>query len=929
MQVVRLPCDLKSLASVSDSSNIQNNLRDSTHVCETVEGLTIDTSNETAGVTTFVQEACQAVAVMGEHYVPPNTATDQADIQDLKAFLARPVTVARGTFTAGTTGRLSSHQFDSALFATLLPAHLRRLTGAFGIRMKMIYTLQTASTPFNQGIFALAFQYGATSNSSPLPTNNWDRGTLSCSVTNLPHVRLDLSNTTMIQLHVPYIYHGDFLPIGDPDLANNLWDYGRLSLTTVAPARLGTGVNAATYSILLHFEDVEIVGAVPSVQTTVTLQSGRKKSNPMVEEFENDAYPFSSAVHASSRAVSWVAKGVPSLSSIAGPAAWFLGKAAGLVRYFGYSRPPVMDPPMRVLELGNALDCNVDEPSAAATVGPFAGNSLSISPAFAFNDVDEMSLNYVLSQWSQIRSFQLTTSNGPNSLVYVAPICLDTFWFRSTLTGGAPYCQIAWPRFTSAGNTWNSAFPSNLLFFGSMFRYWRGDLEFRFSFSKTKMHSGRVMVSHVPCVAQSSLLGLPAPGTTSGFVNNDGYSAIFDLKDENVFTFTVPYMNSVPYTKYEQAIGSLVMHVLDTINGPSNVSTAVDVVVEVRAKPNFELARLMQPRYVGNVSATVLQSGVKSSSRPDTPAQMCIGEVVSSIKQMIMVPKCTSIAGTAGTILQTFVMPWYHYNVGNPLTPGPAQLAREAFSMPGLIAKCYTYVRGGTEVHLYASAPMLTFAGNGSSINFPLTTGGINPGASSDPRVMNSAPYAHFRFPGYAPWARILSGAWDYVTWASNALTFAYASTTDSVDTIPKIAVIPSTTGTFYMSRAAADDAMAGLFIGPIPLMLPLAPAGTVWDPDSLVQLQSGKRMGTAIPPSERAPLPSPFVVHVEEVRSPPDPAPPGLLTRTLRRVPSGRFQSGSNGVEPSLVAGKLTTILQDSPAVVNSILNLVEDLKR
>lgn len=806
-------------------------------VCSGIEGIGIDNpQTEVTGVTSLVQEACEQVSVLGAHYTKPTSENLQLDLQDLKEYFRRPRLILSGTFSLGTSLRITSIPMAvSDIFSTYFPNGLLRLTGVYGVRFHMVFTLQVATNPFHQGLLALAYQPLYDSSA----TTTFDRSSFSATVTNLPHVRLDLSQSTMVQLEIPFIYDHEFMVLreGDQD------DLGRLSLNSLLPIIAPAGTSPPTYKLLMHLENMELIGVYPEDTSTYVLQAGRK---PMNEEFENEAYPFSSSLSALSRSVKWISRGIPAISSIAGPTSWFLSKTAGAVRSFGFSKPQVQEPLMRVNRMAGVAEHNVDVPSATVMVGPMASNQLKVDPSFAFSDVDEMSFPYILGQWGQIYRASLTTSDAINTRLYTTVVSPSYFWFRAP---GAPSSgQYRAP--ILSGATANSFLPSHVFALASMFRQWRGSFKLRFTFSKTKMHGGRILCTYfpyrtigvygdaAPTVRVPLSVGtLPQPFTSS---------AIFDLRDNNVFEFDVPFVSKLPHVDFLDGTGFVTLTVLDPLQAPSVVSNSIDYLVEVKCNPDFEVSIPTAVRYPAHANGTPkYQSGRVVSTVASNVCELTVGESLNSVKQLISIPKASRQGFAANNaVTQMLIMPWFYQPLQSVLVPGPTNFTPEAFGFGGNIANWYIFARGSTDAHAYSTAVpklVLSFSAAPSNNNGVTTINTPNNvSAANLPTVFEySTGVAHCRFPAYMRLLRWVSTALNNNVWVgrivdANANPAIGSGDPSSSVVYPRLNVQNFTGATqpLHITRSAGDDAMLGLYCGPPPFALLSANSTASYDPD-------------------------------------------------------------------------------------------------
>lgn len=810
--------------------------------CDNIASLAISNGVESTGVTNFVQEACEAVDVLGKHYVGSALVSEQSEFQDLTQYFKRPRMIGNGALPTSVRNNVFNTQLTAnVIFASYFLNGFQRLSGVFGVRFKLVYTLQVAATPFHQGILALSFQYGN-------QNSTYTRCSQSATATNIPHVRLDLSTDTMVQLSVPYLAVPEFMSLGSS------FEYGTVALNIIGEIPSVAGLEPPTYRLYVHLEQLELIGASPQATVTTTLQSGKTLS-PIEKEFESEAYPLSSSVAAASRSLRFLARGVPSISSIAGPTSWFLQKASGAIRAFGYARPLVQTPALRMQPMTNVFENNVDVPGFGTMVGPMASNHLAVSPSFGATDVDEMSLAYVLSQYSQICYGAMNTGDTASTVLYASPVTPQVMWFRAP-SGPRPYCNVR-PLSQPTGNN-NAFIPSTLFFFSTMFRFWKGGFKYRFTFAKTKFHGGRVMASYIPYSAPSGATwGLPTPGTVlspealGGNTQPFGYSAIFDLRDGNVFEFEVPYASPLPWAQLADVLGSITLSVIDPLQAPGVVSTSINFIVEVCGASDFALACPIGPIIPANpVAPTIqLQSGKFLSTQKNDVAQHTIGEEITSVKQLITIPATvpSRVIG-AGTIAAQTVFPWWYHRTQAVSVPNTTAPVTGTFTFGGNIACCYAFVRGGTDVHVYpitastgAFALWAAFASYPYETTFAAVAAPNNrPGSSLSRVYVSDGNPVHLRFPAWQQVQRFQSNCVNGINWE-----FGFTNTGPSIVGFPTNALGPTNVPKFWYtnqgtagmrvlaSRQAADDAALAMYMGPPPVLMTTA-AGSVWDPDSV-----------------------------------------------------------------------------------------------
>lgn len=808
--------------------------------------MTINSAPEDTGVTTFVQEASDCMEILPTAVGDFSIIKPEANLQDLTKYFARPVAISSGLLPLGSSSSVWGQVHTS--FATIInnfPNYTARLTGVFGIRATAVFTLQVAATPFHQGVLALSYQYGDVNIAT-----TYRRAGASATCTNLPHVRLDLSSDTMVQLKVPYLSVAEYYPIGT-SLAPM---YGLLNLNTLLPVNSVTGMSAPAYQIYVHLEDVQLFGASPISTSGVVFQAGRKLS-PITEEFEKDSHPYSSALMAASRTARFLAKGVPALSSIGGMTSWFMAKSAGAIRSFGFGKNTICDPIQRYQQIDSIAECNVDVPTGCYVVGPTSTNTLKVSPAFGGTDVDEMALSFLTAQYGQIARFNITTANAAGTLIYACPVSPSAMWFKAFEAFSPPFLN---PFPLSVAPTGSSGFiPSHLFYWGQMFRFWRGSIRYRFTFAKSKMHGGRVIVNFAPGTYPTDdvtqLLGGPLTYQVADYGTNGpnpfGYSAVFNLKDGNVFEFDVPYISPKPFVTFTNSIGVVSMHIVDALQASSVVSSSIGVLVEVKGLSDFELADPKSPIYPVHIGATpVFQSGrMLGSQVVDELCEHTVGECITSAKQLIQMPKWVLSAVNSTSKYGMIVQPWFYQPRIVPGTTAPTAFPYDSFGFGGNVSKAFAFVKGGTDIHIYPNQENPTGKAFVMVRQLPNTTNvSTSTGApgqmpfSNNALILNSSGVLHARLPAYQNLVRYFSTCLDSAVSAGTSWSFRQTRfpnfTYDPYGwpTLYQATLWSQNATTALYSRNASDDAACAGYLGPPPLgLLSVNAATSAYDPDS------------------------------------------------------------------------------------------------
>lgn len=666
--------------------------------------------------------------------------------------------------------------------------------------------------------------------------------------------------------------------------------YGTISLNSLLPCPLINGMSAPQFKVFMHLEDVQLVGVEPVAFTSIQLQGG----GIINKERETDSFPFSSAMYAASRSMSFLSKGVPAISSVAGTAKWFLESTAGAARAFGYSKPIVRDPPSKITSIGGVLEHNVDVASNAVMLAPFNSNYTEIDSGVGNCDSDEMAFGFITSQWSQICVGNISATSAHGTTAYATGMGPSYFWARSKNTGLA--CNIS-KSLTAGGAT--CILPSNIFFLASQFRFWRGSFKFRFSFAKTKMHGGRVMVMYIPNTQGGNVAFLPE--VTANLTQPSGHSAIFDLRDSDVFEFDVPYTGLNPYALFSESVGSLSMTILDPLLASSVIADNISFLVEVKAN-DFEVSNLLGATAITHPQGDIqLQSNSVADTYTGQASRFTTGEKFNSIKQLLSLPS-QSLITHRGYTYDYDIMPWYYH----PLIPqDQSSLPAYAQTLAGNWSNCYAFARGGTDIHVY-HAQDSNAIGASAFLHSIADSTDAEP-VTNMPYVLSHDGHLHLRCPTYARAARVSPQAFNSVDWKTAASAGGFPPgerkiTSNGPTPIYSPTMLPRVrssylyeTGTngVVLKRAAADDAVLAHYMGPPPVWLNMKSDSSV--PTNVSDVQNAVTFDANIVPQSAAF--AGFGVIPEPPQVPGPPGPQGVKGDTgLTGLTGATGPAGSNG---------------------------------
>lgn len=523
----------------------------------------------------------------------------------IKDFLERPIPLWNGEWSTSNAqfSTLATVEIPDGVISYAM--YKEKLSGFLGLRAGLKFRLQINSQPFQAGRLRLAwvpyYKYLGKR------TQIWDAQTEASFVSRstLPGVEIDVSTATECEFHVPYV---------SPQLYYNLTTgegyWGKLYVMVYSPLVDPTGGGKVDCNLWFSFEDVQLGFPTGAPAATSSLspvaQVGKEEKNmELSRTFSTASAKFASALRS--------VPPVPFLDSIIQPAAWASDTLSEVLKLFGLSKPESTNIPNYVKSNPLQFMPNSDGVNLSHNLSLLAGNSIELMPDMTSCGIDEMSLLHLASTPSYIGHFTWSTTqtNGTSLFTYNV----------------SPNDSI------SAGSSANYFVPSMLQFTTSAFTFWRGSIDLTFKFVKTKFHSGRVRLYFQA--------GDPSFRTSN---RNYNYSQVVDLRSEDIVKFRIPYISTKPWMltdaaynsvgSYPFITGVVKMEVLNELMATSTVSSSIDVLVEVSAGPDYELAGPRSP-YITPVIVTTPPASLmgRLTARSEQPAANATKAVRAQIGQ--------------------------------------------------------------------------------------------------------------------------------------------------------------------------------------------------------------------------------------------------------------------------------------------------------
>lgn len=525
---------------------------------------------------------------------------DRQDRLNLSSFLARPTHVKTLTW-------------DSTISDSFYPwyvycnnAQIQNKLKNYGLlrgNITLRFEMSSSPTVFGAAIVSYCPIHDRITQSVE---NGYDSLVLS---TQRPCAWLLPQESSGIEMVLPFIWRSNYLNIIDEDFTK---DMGRISIESQVPLDTSNDVAPPILTIQVYawIEDAMVEG--PTAQ--LVMQAGSEfKTGPIQR--------IASAVATVANALSVV----PMIQPFALATEMGAKAMSSIASLFGWSKVPVIE---------NAIPVNTNPFHGLATseiIGPVQRLTLdakaetTVDPRIVnLTGKDELNLNYLTSKESFFHKIDWVAGDASDDLISLFPV--------------APNIRVQ----TAVTNYYTMEFPP-ISYFSHMFKYWRGDIIFRFKIIATKYHRGRIRITFDP---------FGKNGTNE--VSNVAITKIVDISNESDIEFVVPYMQDTTWIRTPSCApntenyttganvdwarlennGTLAINVVSPLTSPQAVPTAF-IFVSVRGGANFELA--IPQNLSRRVSHIAMQSGTEITAGKQHPQEYLVnfGENITSMRQVL------------------------------------------------------------------------------------------------------------------------------------------------------------------------------------------------------------------------------------------------------------------------------------------------------
>lgn len=481
----------------------------------------------------------------------------------LANFLSRPVLIRSYTWTEGTSITTTGfNPWEDFLNNAVIKAKIEQYNFFNGtLKLKILIN----ASPFYYG--CLGFFYK--------PLQNWNTGVVTPSFegskvlfSQQPHVWVYPQTSQGAEMKLPFFYHKNWLDITSLTDVQNMGLIQLLSYTNLLNANSVVGSDC-DIQIYAWAEDVHLCGPTRNAALQSTNEKKKKslgeassvsrknipqkktiKSKSNLKEHQSeqggDKYDHAGKISKPASAVARVAGSVGlvatgiAASNPENPIGWLAGgiaRASGAVstvatvtsevaEAFGYTNTPNIAgvQPYKSLPFHSMASSEISQPIEKLTFDP--KNELLIDgKTTGIQDHEELNIDSFCRRESYLTTFTWTSADVFDALLWGSRVTPNMM----VLGGIAPNRSI-------------NKTPMSLV--NDLFRYWRGDIVFRFRFMATKYHRGRVRITWDP---SDNLAPLTDTNTTN-------YNVVLDINECPDVRLRIPYLQAQSWLKTDRSL---------------------------------------------------------------------------------------------------------------------------------------------------------------------------------------------------------------------------------------------------------------------------------------------------------------------------------------------------------------------------------------
>lgn len=594
------------------------------------------------------------------------------DIRTISDFLAKPVNVASGTFSAADAVNSTLYTSDILTLFNAQAIWLNKIQGYLNFRANVKFRLVINPTPFQAGMLRMSYLPCASIMPHFVNAHRYDR----CTKSQNPGSYLNLNNN-FCEVTVPYLAPTTFI---ERDASGKI-SWGSIFIDVFQTYRTGTGPASLNWSLWMSLEDTQLSGMVVPQMAT-----GKRVGRTIDAEANDGRGPIAKIMSSGVKLANNLAA-IPSLAPLATPASWVLTALGGAAEALGWSKPTISTGPEPMHVNVHQYANNVDSNDSCAPMSLRTDNRVSLITDASPGAMDEMSFNFLKKQWSFLKAYSWTSSDLVGATILAIQASPDNLINTYTIGGN------------SVETTASCIFPS--YFFDNR----RGSYEVRVSIVKTGFHTGALAFTWTPGLAAVT----PSYSDTSYM-----YREIVDIQEGAEFIFNLPYLLPQDYASNSQFTGVFTAHVVNPLIAPATVASTIDLMFEIRGGDDLSFAAASSsldkapfvPQGLDNVDTDGVGSSIAMASTIHGldnlhHASLANGENVQSFSDILRAAytiNFKTLFGPSSAGPFKIATGQVYSRRYNGITTTSPEMGGDAYS---LIASCYAFKRGSTRYRWY------------------------------------------------------------------------------------------------------------------------------------------------------------------------------------------------------------------------------------
>jgi hypothetical protein len=479
-----------------------------------------------SSTTTPISDQIQHEEAMQQHVsdivpTPPILNIGESEEVRLDKFFDRKILIGNFTWNVGDTLAIGFSPWDSLI---LQDAFRRKIHNYNLLKAKLMLTFFINGTPFHQGMVIASYSYLSTVNEITTAVDD----TRIITKSQRPHVYLNASTSKSGCLCVPFFFPASYIASSGPIIGREF--LGTVSIDSFfALQQLSAGTDSLNISVFAQLVDVVLAGP------TVSLFEAQS------DEYQHDG-PVSGPASAVAR-MAGLAASVPTIGPYAIATQMIASGVASMAKLFGYSRPAIINPLVRVRNNALGSLALTDDPETVQKLTMTSKAELSIDPRLAeIEPYDTMSLKYLCQKESYLGALTWNPNMAPQTYIGHMQV--------------SPMNQSS----TGVGPSGQRIIPTSLSYASRPFKYWSGTIRVRIQVIASQFHRGRFAIIYSPRVSPAG----------QNDIFNTSYNMIIDLSEGRDFTFDVNWQQPHAYCTVSPSsfpLGSSTPNALFSSNG--------------------------------------------------------------------------------------------------------------------------------------------------------------------------------------------------------------------------------------------------------------------------------------------------------------------------------------------------------------------------